>query len=182
MKSIKKIGDGIRELAGVGGYEIYTGEVVAVDTDKAIIDVQINENVIIYDVRLKVVINDNSGLFIIPKLHSFVAIAQMDGGQDYQLLQASELDKVWLKIGDTTCEASAAGIIINGGNNYGLVKVDSLVQRLNNIEQILTEIKTGYETHTHPAPGGTTSPPVTPYTYSVTQSTRNDLENPKIKH
>lgn len=179
MKATKKIRDGLQALGGHGIYEIYTGEVVAVDEEKTLIDVQINDNVVIYDVRLKVVIDNNNGLFIVPKPGSFVAIAQLDGGQDYALLQASEIDKVWLKIADTTWEVSSAGMVINGGANLGIVKVESLVKRLNEIETALTEIKTGFASHVHPSNG---APPAAPYTYQVPNSTNADFENTKVTH
>lgn len=182
MKSRKKIAEGIKELGGRDIFEIYTGEVDAVDEGKALIDVKINENVVIYDVRLKVVINDNSGLYIVPKVGSYVAIAQMDGGQDFQLIQASEIDKVWLKIGDTTWEVSSTGMVINGGSNFGMVKVESLVSRLNELEQSLNAIKAGFNSHTHTAPDGATTPPLAPYSYQVPSSQRSDFENPKVKH
>lgn len=182
MKARKKIAEGIRELGGFGKYELFVGEVAGVDEEQAVIDVQINENVIIYDVRLRVVIGGNSGMYIVPKMGSFVVIAQLEGGQDYQLLQASEIDKAWLKINDSTWEVTQDAMIINGGQNLGMVMVQKLVDRLNEIESALNSIKTGYAAHTHPIPDGSSGPPTTPYSYSVPNSTVSDFENQKVKH
>lgn len=83
-----------------------------------------------------------------------------------------------------TFEIREDAIYMNGGENKGLIKIERLVERLNNLENWVKGFKTTFNSHVHP----TTSPGVptattqtliinTPATTSV-----GDLENEKVKH
>jgi len=49
--------------------------------------------------------------------------------------------------------ATTDGIVINGGSNNGLIKIDKLTQKLNELVQVIA-------THKHLAPGGATGTPL----------------------
>lgn len=179
----KKIIEGIKEITGFGKYEIYSGQVSAVDENETTIDVQINDELTIFGVRLKCVIDNTEGMYIIPAMNSYVVICQIDGGQDYNLIQASKIDKLLLKIGNTTLEITSTGIVFNGGSLDGLVKVNSLVSKMNAIEIKLNTILNVLKTISIPlAPSGTYPfAPLFAAIASLSNTVKNDLENPKIK-
>lgn len=135
------IRQGIRDLSNAKGYEVYQGEVDSVDETQQTIDVKLNDDVIIPDVRLKVILNETKGFYVVPKKGSHVIIAQMDGGVEYCLLQASEIDKLMVKIGDRTLVIDQDTHVFDGGNNKGMLIVDKSVERWNLIEQSINELK-----------------------------------------
>lgn len=178
MKNSRKITDGIREIGGAGIYEIYSGKVISVDKDTLTIDVELDTGVIRFDVRLRAVIDDNSGVYVMPTINSYCTIAQIEGGQDYVLLRASKIDKYVLKIENTSLEVSSDGFIFNSGSLKGMVKITELVQQLNAIESKVNEIVAWTGAHLHSGSGAGTAPAV-PGT--LTPTTIPDLENEKIK-
>lgn len=54
------------------------------------------------------------------------------------------------------------GVVINEGKNLGLIKIKELTDKLNKTIEELNQLKLELSTHTHTAPNGPTSPPVTP--------------------
>ncbi len=119
----KKISQGIKELSGFGKFEIEQGEVVKVDVARNTIDVETDKDVVRFDVSLRVLHNKDTGLILVPKKGSSVVIAQIEGGQDYCLLQASELDKEIIKGGKFKVEN-------NGEDLKGLIGelIDAITQ------------------------------------------------------
>lgn len=192
-KNRKRIKEAIREYAGAGRFEVFTGKVSAVDEGATTCEVDIEEELTIFDVRLRAVITDDTGVWVLPKVGSFVQIAQIEGGTDFVLLRASEVDKVFVKIGDKTLEITTDGFVFNGGNNDGLVKVNELVDQLNKIEDKVNDLISKFNNHTHaitavpttcPAGAGTatgtTSTTGTPEPTTLTNTTKTDIENPDI--
>lgn len=139
-KSRKRIVDAIKEYAKADRFEVYSGKVSAVDEEATTCDVDIEEGLTVFEVRLRAVVTDDTGVWVLPKVGSYVQIAQIEGGNQYVLLRPSEVDKVFVKIGDKTLEISTDGFVFNGGNNDGLVKVNELVDRLNKIENKVNDI------------------------------------------
>ena len=73
-------------------------------------------------------------------------------------------------------------ISIRGGDLGGLVKVITLTQKLNNLENKLNSLILKYNTHTHnvTAVGSPTGPGLQPETGQLTPTQRSDIENDKI--
>jgi hypothetical protein len=140
-KERQQIAEGIRELSKADAFEVYSGEVVEVNESAQTIDVKIEEGAVAHDVRLKMTVDDDKGFYVLPKKGSYVVIAQMDGGVDYCLVQASEIDKVLLKIGDTTLVIDKDKTVWNGGNNHGMLIRDKSVERWNKIEEDINSLK-----------------------------------------
>lgn len=65
----------------------------------------------------------------------------------------------------------AESITINGGKLGGLINIEALTAKLNELVQV-------FNSHTHTAPNGPTTPPTT----SANQLQRKDYEDEKIKH
>jgi hypothetical protein len=78
-----------------------------------------------------------------------------------------------------------------GGNFGGLVKVEDVTTKLNNIENKLNDLINSYTAHTHVATlavsgasaAGTTNPAIiVPPINTLTPTKKSDIENTKIKH
>lgn len=140
-KERKAIRDAIRELGKADAFEIYTGTVEAIDENQKTIDVKLNDAVIVPDVRLRMSLEGDEGFYVVPRKGSYVSIAELEGGVEYCLLQASEVDKVLLQIGNTTLAIDKDTTVWNGGNNHGMLIRDKSVERWNKIEDDVNNLK-----------------------------------------
>ena len=179
----KKIRDSISELGKADAYEIYTGQVVSIDEANQCVDVAINDDLTIPAVRLKVAKGSNVGMYILPKKDSYCAIAKMDGGVDFCLLQCSEIDKLWVKIGDMTFEMTKDGMTFNDGNNKGLVILDKLKANQDLIKQNFDTLKAGIASG-FGAIGVDSGAGATAFNAATSAIAWNwqDMENTKVKH
>ena len=110
----------------------------------------------------------SSGLLFVPKVGSIVIVEQTSVNSGYVTMWG-EIDH----------------IVFMNGENKGLVKVSELVSALNTIQQDINTLKTAFSSWvTVPNDGGAALKAIAA-TWSgqqLTQSTINDLENPKITH
>jgi hypothetical protein len=119
------------------------------------------------NIRLVAEESDNN-IYVIPKVGTNVIIGFVDKMNAILLLPA-EVDEVYLR----------------GEAEGGLVKVNDLVTKLNNIESDLNTLKTAFSSWVVvPSDGGAALKAITA-TWSgqqLTQTTVNDLENDNVKH
>lgn len=159
------------------------------------------------EVRLKVTIdNDTNKMMFIPKVASMVLVGSLTGDlKDLAVIKIDVLDKIILDVQvevDLTCPKvkvssndiqvkggkvviDADSIVMNGGNNMGLPKVQSIADRLNLIEQDLTTVKTAFTTWSPiPSDGGAALKAATATwaATALTQTLATQLENKDIKH
>ncbi len=76
-------------------------------------------------------------------------------------------------------------IILRGGLFGGLVKVEELTVKLNNLEKLMNNLITKYNTHVHSGVtvgGGVSGPTGTPETGTLLPTEQAEIENDKIKH
>jgi len=71
------------------------------------------------------------------------------------------------------------GIELNGGEFGGLVKVEELTTKINNLENLLNSLVTKYNTHVHVTNG---VPTVTLETTILIETERANIENENITH
>lgn len=158
-------------------------------------------------VRLKAIIDAKPGIIPIPTVGSTVLVSIINNDPEFAFVSKySEIDsyQISLKGGNTTLEMTAEGITLNGGAYGGLIKIEALVNKINAIEQELSDLTADYKQHTHgfstatvtgTAPPGTgggpitagkvtgeTDPPAPAYTDTQLSTTVEDLENNKITH
>jgi len=180
----KKIVDGLRLIAkryGSGG--ALSAVVKSVDTETFTCEVVTDDERHLPDVMYK---STTVGVDIIfqPAIDSTVMIEKMADDEEYFIVVFGAVDKVIFKIGETVFELSESGITFNGGSLGGLVKVESLVERLNALEGDLTSLKTAFNSWiVVPTDGGAALKAAAAAwagsTITTTQVT--DLENDKIK-
>lgn len=112
---------------------------------------------------------DKKGFLIIPKVDSFVMVTM-----------TSEDD------GFVSMFGAIESIYLNSDNYGGLIKIEELVTKLNNLENKVNSIISTYNTHTHPyvnvSTPATTSASASQVTGTLTPTQKADLENTTVKH
>ena len=143
------------------------------------------------------------GVVLFPAVGSYVVVSFL-GASVAVVVLAEKVDKIDLKIGDTSAEImdgqvdiavrdttakiSPEGVVINGGGLGGMVKIEQLTQKLN-------EFISAFNSHTHEIPTGVVAvagsataqsnpapvmvPAITSQHPSVAVS---DYEDEKVKH
>ncbi len=168
-----------------------------------------NEDLEIEEVNLKAVIDGTQNGFIrIPKADSVVLISPIENTDgDHYVVMYSDIDEILfvqndkeiLNIDDegnilflNDAEAGSAlrvessgNVIFHEGENNGLIIIQNLVDKLNNIENKLNDLINDYTTHNHAHPQGPTTaffPPPPPIISALVETQVADLENDKVKH
>lgn len=135
------------------------------------------------DVQLMAGVED--GFLLVPSVDSQVVVCVADNKTPY-VSMFSQLDKVLCVVGDMGIEVTSTAIKLNDGSFDGLVKIADLVTKLNNLENIVNDLITKYNAHTHPyvnvAAPATTSPTTSLETDTLTLTQQSDLENTSITH
>ena len=133
-------------------------------------------------VRLNADINSDLGVVITPEVDSHVLVCEVSKVDSYVALFA-KIKQIDVKIGSSTVMIKDGEISFNGGDLGGLVKVQELTTKLNNLITELNNLKIDYMAHTHPtAAVGSPSPPTVPFTGSFDNFNKSDYENTKVKH
>ena len=109
------------------------------------------------DVRLRASEKpEETQILITPAIGSAVILASLSGDMTNLVVVAVDV---------------AESITINGGKLGGLINIEALTAKLNELVEV-------FNSHTHTAPNGPTTPPTT----SAKQLQRKDYEDEKIKH
>lgn len=78
--------------------------------------------------------------------------------------------------------SSNTQVRVNSGNNYGVINIKELTDKLNKLVEELESLKSSYNAHVHTIPIGTTGPMNTPYNNSFSKFNKNDYEDTKFTH
>lgn len=116
---------------------------------------------------VKLMAKNQTGFYIIPKVDSHVVVT-VEADFSY-VSMFSEVDEIQL----------------NGDNYDGLVKIQELVDKLNNLEDAFNQHILLYNTHTHAgvtSGGSSTSPPAATDTNVLIPTVQTELENLTVKH
>ena len=164
------------------------GTVQNIDEDNRLCEIRVNDDLTLFNCRLNAVLSDyQDRLLIVPKDKSAVAFLTVDGNlTDPIIIAYSEIDKVLLKTGDTEINISDEKIEINGGENNGIVKIQELTDKLN-------DLVNWCKNHTHSGvivgvSGGVTTPAVGTSgssgapTSSPADFDKSDYEDEKVTH
>ena len=141
-KRATQIIDSLRQLA-LPPIAICDGIAGQIDETTYTCTVTMADGHVLYGVQLKALKQITEGIVAIPAEGAIVQVLKL-GEAGWIVIAATELQKVLLKIGDTTCEITADGWRINGGNQNGLVLLQPLVQQLNTLVQDLNTIKQAF--------------------------------------
>lgn len=174
MSKIKEL---IEQMTAGKLVNVQIAKVSSVDEDACSCECKLVSGVDLFDVSLKSIIDNKNGIVIIPKVGSLVLVSYIENNSKNAFVVAfDEVDKITI---------ASESIVINGGDNKGLVKLEPLVDKINALENQLNNILNVLKTTTIPlAPTGTY--PFAPLYASINNiapvTTESDLENTKVKH
>ena len=179
MDRSKEIKDAIKSIAGVPGMMFVMGKVESVGDETC--SVKIADRLVINDVRLNASADGNAdNILIKPKVGSMVMMADLSGGELRSLvvISFSALESMTVKF--------EGEVVINGGENEGLVKVKELTEKLNAIINDINSLKSVFKTGWTPMvyDGGAALKLAASRWYGSDLATisKEDIENPEIKH
>lgn len=133
MSEERKCVDALRKIVGVTQFTTYLATVTDVSEQEAVCSVKrVFDDMEITDVKLNATITNNEGIVIRPEKDSYVLVTSIDG-MNWFVSQWSKIEKISIDCTDK--------IVINGGDNNGLVKIDKLTEKLNAIEQDINMLK-----------------------------------------
>lgn len=124
-----------------------------------------------YDVRLQCVTGGDKGIVVIPADGSQVLMIAVEGSDEYAVVMCEKADKVLI---DADTE-----IVINGGNNGGMIKIQELTDKINALVD-------AFNKHTHQVntTGSATTQTGTAAAVATKAANLNksDYEDEKVKH
>ena len=197
--------------------QVFPAQVKEVDENNRTCTVRVNDNVDLYEVKLYAVTDkDLKGFCLLPAKDSQVLVARIANGNDLFVCSFSVVDKVVGTIGEhtsllvedehiqlktkqvsidvsedkVTVDADKEeGIVINGGKNKGLVKIDVLNDNLDSIksfvESMHQQLAKGLSSLDSAFKGlGVETGAATTYNTGMSKKSISikDMEDTKIKH
>ncbi len=185
-------------------FVLKTVTVESVDEENNVANVTIFEGDTPIQVPLSLFNIGTSNVTIVPTVGSVAVIANPNGDDNNpQFLWFESVDKVSFKrgsisatlqvdpddeskdsislsLGESSIDVTSDLIQFNGGSLGALVAIRKLTERLNKLKSELDTLQNNIATHTHPAPGGTTSTP-TFIKANISSFSDDDYANEKIK-
>lgn len=158
----------------------------------------INEGAPLLGVNLQANQGADFGLCLFPEKGSFVVVGFVADGAAGVVLLTEKIESAEIVIGDTSAVMDADGlridtenmsahinrenIIFNGGDLNGLVVIQKLTDKLNELKDTVNDLITKYNTHVHvcAAPGSPCKPVDVP-AQTAKAFNKSDYENTKIK-
>ncbi|MBR4199232.1 MAG: hypothetical protein IKQ94_10735 [Bacteroidales bacterium] len=157
MGKERKIQEQLRAIVGTAPLATYAAKVTAVNGAECTVQ-RIADDMVIDEVKLNATCTDGRGIIISPAVGSIVLITSIDGVQWF-VSMFDEIDS----------------IIINGGQNNGLVNINDLTDKLN-------ALVNAFNSHTHEVRVGGSAGTASQIVARATQFNASDYEDTKIKH
>ena len=186
--SERTIKDVIRGLSGVNldQVTIVSADVVSVDEVSRTCTVTTTgskETVTLEGVQLMASVDD--GMLMIPVIDSTVLVAYSTYNRSFICLY-SAISKVYFITGNSSYQMIDGKSTFNDGSYGGMVQVANLVTKLNNLENVVNDFVTKFNSHTHAlalsSGTGTSAPTVTPEPTVLVATQRADIENTTVVH
>ena len=177
----------IRQIAQKGQRPtIIVGQVTARDDEARTIDVRPSDgSAPLLGVALQSSTEGTTGIVAYPAIGSTVAVAMLTGYDAGFCILTDEVESIEYKVGDSTMVLTADGIVINGGELGGLVKVEALADKLNAIEQDLNTLKDVFSTWSPVAQDGGSALKEAAATWAgstLATTSADDLSDTKVTH
>ena len=144
------------------------GTISAVDENSKTCNID-DDGFMMYGIRLQSVTNAAAGILKVPKIGAQALAVKIEDGDGFMLLDCAEYDK----------------IIFNGGNNGGLINIQSLVNKINAIENDLNSLKTVFKSWTPVAQDGGSALKTAAADWAdqtITKTKTKDLEDKTVTH
>lgn len=172
MAGEARLAKNIRDIAGNSQIAIYQGIVSKVDGSSCTIKFGRQE---ITDVRLRASLSKNDKqILIVPRKGTAVVVGSLSG--DLSELVVLKVDEI-------------ESIEVNGGKLGGLINIEDLTKKLNNLVNEVNALKNKFNTHTHTvattgtsaAQSGITAPVTSPAS-AASKFDKADYEDNTITH
>lgn len=158
------------------GELVISGKVLSYDAQKCVVDLDLLDGRVRYNITLQASEGLTDGIIFQPKVGSMIVAARIANTKRYCLINCDDLEEIRFKIGNQTLVMNDQGFVFNGGNLNGMVKIDALIQKINQLEQKMSIHQHAYVSSSGPAvTTGNGTQTITP------QTTYNDLANDKVK-
>lgn len=179
MQKIAKRNQSIQLLSGV-----------ATEIGETTMTVEREGGPTLLDVRLNAIDDD---------LQSFVTIYPVDGSNvivgviegmktEAVLIRASEIEKIKIRIADQSLTIDKSGFVINDGNLGGMVVIDQITEKINELVESVNGLVSKFNSHTHTvSTTGTAAAQTGMAAVTIAKAkaakplTKSDYENKKIK-
>lgn len=184
MTKDEQIREALKAFSGKGGAITLLAEVKTVDEAQAIISVNIGNDLILEDIRLRSIVDGDNGVYIIPQIGSQVMLLRFDNSDEFMAVGFSKFDKVIIKGETISLEVNQDNIIFNA-NALGsfLPDINKLITKINNLEQSVNDLKTALSTWV-PVPqdgGASLKAGITTWAgQQIIKTTKDDIKDPKI--
>lgn len=179
----------VQTLAGTFNADtvhLITAEVDSVDTASRTCNVTTisgKNSTAIENVELMAAIDD--GILFVPSIGSTVKISYSNYNSPF-IVQYSEVDQILFISGSSQVSIVDGKIMFNDGSYGGLIQIEKLVEKLNNLENLVNDLAAKFNAHTHiltlTSGTGTAAPTTTIETETLTDTQRSDIENNLIQH
>lgn len=168
--------DRIRSLVK-NGYQTILCKIVSVDKTERTCSVDY-DGVIIYGVRLQSVTGGSTGITIYPQTGAQALCLQIEGSDEYTLLQVSEIESMEIQIGSRSLKTDKDGFVFNQGS-VGITKTDKMVEWMSKVYSDMQTLITLLSTSAVAGNGAALGIVFTPQTPSPQLT---DFEDTTIKH
>jgi hypothetical protein len=171
MDPLSEIREKIKRIAnGNGSFTCFTAKVTSVDGETC--DVEL-EGMKLTDVRLRAVMNgEDSKILVTPKIGSHVLVVDLSGNlSQLAVVGYSEVEKIEIDATDH--------IILNGGNNKGLVKVEPMVKWM---QKVYNDLQTLIGLLQNSLVAGNNAPLAITFTPTTPSPAIDDFQNKDITH
>ena len=183
MKGAKDLANAIKGITAT--QDGMLGTVVSVDKTNNTCEVDVDGNEF-GNVRLQSVVDmERKGCRFYPAVDSDVLIVPINENGDWEVRLFSEIEQVLFEIGDMSFDLSSSGLILNGGQLGGMIKIEALVSDMNSIKTDLNNLKTKFNNWTPtPSDGGLALKTLitTWAEASIARTEQADIEDTKVKH
>lgn len=142
--------------------QVVAGKVASTDTRNMTCQVDIEGRPTRYEVRLRAVVSDDTGLVAVPKEGSMVLVAMVDNmPQSSFVVATGELEKLQATIGESYMELTAQGMIMKRGGE--------------SLKKLLSDTYAAIQAMTVTTPAGPSGPPINIADFINLQSRLNNI-------
>lgn len=121
-------------------------------------------------VRLRSITGENNGIVAYPKKGAYVLCVKVEDSEDWAVIKATEYESIQMTI---------ESLVINGGDNGGLLNIDAMISWMQKVYADLQTLKT--QLSTSPV-AGNGAPLALVFNPTAPNPVKSDFEDTKIKH
>jgi hypothetical protein len=127
----------------------------------------------------------DDGFLLIPTVGSTVFLSYSNYNVPF-VAQFSAIDQALIISGNSQLSITDQKIQLNDGSYGGLIQIQKLITKINNLENLVNDLAAKFNTHSHiltlTSGTGTAAPTAAPETNVLTPTQQTDIENPLITH